>query len=312
MIIIALNCKAQTNLVPNPSFEIYDTCPWGMTQINYAIPWFQPLILGSTSDYYDTCSNYINIMSYQLPHTGGGMAGIALYNSGFWREYIEVKLINSLIPGKKYCGSFYVNLLGPSTFAIDAIGAYFSTDSLLRYALFADSMLIHKIPQIENPLGNIINDTTNWIEISGNFIADSNYNFITIGNFYDNSHTNNINIGGTEGDAYYFIDDVSVYECDDTIIPPKVNELTIPNAFTPNNDEVNDCFKPHGKNIKTLHGSIINRWGQELFKWDDVNDGWNGKHDGMDVSAGVYFYIISVIFDNGEIQEKHGSLEVVR
>jgi len=313
LIIIALNCKAQTNLVPNYSFDIYDTCPWGMTQIKYAVPWFQPFQI-STSDYYDTCSNYMNFMNCQHPRTGGGYAGISMLEGDNWREYIEVKLNSSLIINKTYCVKFYVSLagIGVLTRAIDAIGMFFSTDSLLKYAPIADSMLILRNPQIENPSGNIITDTINWVEISGNFVADSNYNFVTIGNFKDKFHTHYIDIGNPDGLAYYLIDDVSVYECDDTIIPPKDNELTISNAFTPNGDNINDFFHVKGQNIKNLHGSIINRWGQELFKWDDVNGGWDGKHDGLDVSAGVYYYIISVTFDNGEVQEKHGSLELVR
>jgi len=32
----------------------------------------------------------------------------------------------------------------------------------------------------------------------------------------------------------------------------------------------------------------------------------------MYVSAGVYYYIISVTFEDGKVQEKHGSLEVIR
>jgi len=311
LFIIAFHAKAQTNLVPNPSFDIYDTCPFTMGQINYAIPWFQPLTIGSTTDYYDTCSNYANIFSIQQPHSGSGMAGIILYDGGGWREYIEVKLYNSLIPNRNYCVEFYVNLLNSSFAAIDAIGLCFSVDSLLNDAHTSDSMRIQRFPQIENIPGNIISDTVNWVKISGNFIADSNYQFLTIGNFLPNSQVNFITMSGGVS-SYYFIDDVLVYECDDTIVPPKENALSIPNAFTPNSDGVNDIFKVHGVNIKTLHGTIINRWGQELFKWDDANGGWDGKHDGMDVSAGVYFYIISVTFDDGEVQEKHGSLELVR
>ena len=43
-----------------------------------------------------------------------------------------------------------------------------------------------------------------------------------------------------------------------------------------------------------------------------MNDKWDGKSEGKDVSAGVYFYILTVTFEDGEVQEKHGSLEVIR
>ena len=380
IVLFSLKAYGQINLVPNPSFEIFDTCPDNTTQISYAVPWFQPLTNGSTSDYYDTCSNYMNIMNCQMPRTGGGYAAILLFDSGIWREYIEVKLTTPLIVEKEYCVKFYVSLIGYASYAIDAIGAYFSKDSVLSNIMGA---LIYP-SQINNTTGNIISDTTNWLGISGTFIADSNYNLLTIGNFKSNNNTNFIYNGGYYP-AYYFIDDVSVYPCDapvsvadagssvivckgDSILlgthnlpeyiykwyneqnhligstgqiyvkPPQTATYTLkvkdfkfdettaqvtvtvkdchdifaPNAFTPEGDGVNDVFKVQGQNIKTLHGTIINRWGQELFKWSNLNEGWDGKYKGAYVSAGVYFYIIDVTYENGETIRKTGSVEVVR
>lgn len=102
------------------------------------------------------------------------------------------------------------------------------------------------------------------------------------------------------------IDSVTVYveECGYSI--------NAPNAFTPNSDGVNDIFKAHGKNIKEIHGKIFNRWGEELFEWSGVNEGWNGKYNGQDVSAGAYFYVIRVVYMNGKMEIKKGSIEVIR
>jgi gliding motility-associated-like protein len=102
---------------------------------------------------------------------------------------------------------------------------------------------------------------------------------------------------------------VTVINCDDTT---KENSFTIPNAFTPNNDGVNDYFNVHGQNIKTINGKIFNRWGEELFDWNDLNSGWNGKYKGTDVSDGVYFYIIEITYNDGKTEEKHGSIELIR
>ena len=54
--------KAQ-NLVPNPSFELDTACPYGVSKLYYAVPWFQPrfypigVTLMCSSDLYDTCSS---------------------------------------------------------------------------------------------------------------------------------------------------------------------------------------------------------------------------------------------------------------
>lgn len=58
-----------------------------------------------------------------------------------------------------------------------------------------------------------------------------------------------------------------------------------PNAFTPNNDGVNDVF------LKNYDLVIMNRWGQELYKGID---GWDGTYHGTKVSAGTYFYIVTL------------------
>jgi OOP family OmpA-OmpF porin len=56
---------AQINLVPNPSFEIYNTCPNSGGQITYATGWFTAT-LGSP-DYFNSCS-----AGYGVPSNGFG------------------------------------------------------------------------------------------------------------------------------------------------------------------------------------------------------------------------------------------------
>ena len=64
--------NAQLNLVPNPSFEIYDTCPYddfnppysGVNAICRAIPWFQhnspnPYNCGGSTDFYHECGSSV-------------------------------------------------------------------------------------------------------------------------------------------------------------------------------------------------------------------------------------------------------------
>jgi len=248
----------------------------------------------------------LNNFGYQYARTGNAYAGIGLYVSDNlnYREYIEGRFIQSLIAGKNYCVEFYVVRV-KSQYAIDAIGAYLSTDSLLSLSLLS------YLPQISNPINNIITDTINWIKISGSFTSTGGEQFITIGNFNDDANTNAQYIEGPlPGGAYYFIDDVSV-----TLIPeviPPINEPVIFNAFTPNADGVNDVFHVKGSNIKELHAKIINRWGQELFEWDDLNAGWDGRYKGKDVGAGAYFYVVTVTYNDGTIEEKKGALELVR
>jgi len=220
IIIIFLSIQvgfSQINLVPNPSFEMYSICPNTTAQIGYAVPWFSPLYPGSTSDYYNACdlTNYASVpiqggTNFQYARTGNAIAGIGLYDETTYREYFEIKLFDSLVSGKTYCVSYYVNLGNFATWGIDGFGAYFSNDSILT----ATPVIILSTPQIENISGNIISDTLNWIKVSGSFTASGGEQFLTIGNFIPNNslHIDTLNYGSAL--AYYFIDDVSVYPCD--------------------------------------------------------------------------------------------------
>ena len=64
--------------------------------------------------------------------------------------------------------------------------------------------------------------------------------------------------------------------------------LYIPNAFTPNNDGINDNFKPTGLGMKRYQMMIYNRWGEKVFESDENNVAWDGK----DALPGYYMYQI--------------------
>ncbi|MCQ2960499.1 MAG: PKD domain-containing protein [Bacteroidales bacterium] len=65
-------------------------------------------------------------------------------------------------------------------------------------------------------------------------------------------------------------------------------EVRVPNVFTPNGDGINDIFFEGMPDAELI---IINRWGQELYRG---NEGWDGTYNGKEMSAGTYFYMISL------------------
>lgn len=217
VIIIILHCRFPTysqNLVPNPGFELFITCPSGMGKIDNAIPWFQPYTGGASStDNYNSCtSNWLNTVptnysGYQYPMSGTGYAGFQTWY--MTREYLEVQLIDSLVQGQEYCVSFYVSLPERFMLASDGVGAYFSTNAVYYSTPFYGVLPLQ--PQVENPSGNIIVDSINWVLISGSFIATGGEKYVTIGNFKNDNQTNTIQVDATgEPMSYFYIDDVSV------------------------------------------------------------------------------------------------------
>jgi gliding motility-associated-like protein len=73
------------------------------------------------------------------------------------------------------------------------------------------------------------------------------------------------------------------------------------NVFTPNSDGYNDVFLFKAvTNVARFNLKICNRWGHVLFETNDLTQGWDGKTQGSECSAGVYFWYTEFICINGD------------
>ncbi|OQA00609.1 MAG: PKD domain protein [Bacteroidetes bacterium ADurb.Bin408] len=71
--------------------------------------------------------------------------------------------------------------------------------------------------------------------------------------------------------------------------------LYVPNAFTPNDDGLNDYFYPEGVGLdnENFNFYIYNRWGELVFETNDINKGWDGNTmQGNPAPEAVYTWII--------------------
>ena len=90
--------------------------------------------------------------------------------------------------------------------------------------------------------------------------------------------------------------------------------VKIPNAFTPNDDNINDKIKPIIVcDFVMTEFSIYNRWGNNVFITNDVNQGWDGKSiDGKPCELGVYYYYIKCKNSKGEDVLLKGDITMIR
>lgn len=101
------------------------------------------------------------------------------------------------------------------------------------------------------------------------------------------------------------------------VLPYPENNVFIPNAFTPNGDGVNDylfAYSPILINIKSF--DVYDRWGniiyhRENLSPDAVTSGWDGTSNGKKLNPGVYPYIITVQYENGEIKQHAGNVTLL-
>ncbi len=86
----------------------------------------------------------------------------------------------------------------------------------------------------------------------------------------------------------------------------------VPNAFSPNGDGINDCFrvKNYGT-VKFADITIYNRFGNLVFHSSNVNDCWDGTYKGNPVDPDNYVYYIKTFNDCGA-NTKKGNLVLIR
>lgn len=93
-------------------------------------------------------------------------------------------------------------------------------------------------------------------------------------------------------------DDTEAQDSTDVV---RTSILTFPNAFSPNDDQINDTFKPKTcENIVEFHAYIFNRWGQKLYEWSDPNGEWDGTYNGKPVKEGTYFILCKAVGSDGQ------------
>jgi gliding motility-associated-like protein len=92
------------------------------------------------------------------------------------------------------------------------------------------------------------------------------------------------------------------------VIPPVIVpvDLSYPNVFTPNGDQVNDYFEFDLLNIKAIHIDVLNRWGDVVFSSDDINFKWDGKIGNVMATEGVYTFRYEATGAQEEKLEGHG------
>ena len=214
----------QDNLVPNGGFEEVIECPQFLDDLHFRCAyWYKgiqtpgvPMNENPTPDWFHGCSEFeyltppLTNSCFQEPFEGQGYAALVSYavNTPEAREVISVPLLEPLEIGSTYYGSFRCVAEGSRIgmgIGTNGIGALFTT-----FELFENTEEIFDYaPQGE--IGYILSDTVAWNEVSFEFVADSNYQYLHIGCFLPDSLIDTLHVGDNFPLlAYIQIDDVKV------------------------------------------------------------------------------------------------------
>lgn len=176
----------------------------------------------------------------------------------------------------------------------------------------SDSVLISQYPPIDGGLGN---DTaiclTSTIELKA---ADSMPNYTW--NTGEITQSIFVNTGGK-----YKVSVKDKFGCvisDSIFIEEKADALPIemfmPNAFTPNNDYINEYYPGNnyadpGTDYKL---QLYNRWGQKIFESDKPSIQWDGKIKGKLAPQDVYVFQVTYIGCDAVERYFRGTFHVLR
>jgi OmpA-OmpF porin, OOP family len=225
--VLAIRSFAQ-NLVPNPGFEEYLTCPGSMSLSpqEFNIPHWKGIGI-ATPDYFNKCGRGDADVPYNWAGVaeafeGNAYTGIFAYlnkpdsnlDLNNYREYLQCKLVQPLIKDSIYIVEFHFKLSSYSTNSIDRIGLLLE-DSMVNVT--HDNVLPLQ-PTLSVVRDSALTMTTGlWETARMEYRAAGGEQYLVIGNFYDWKSTRSYKIQFRPlaepmlaDAAYYYIDDVKV------------------------------------------------------------------------------------------------------
>ncbi|WP_296381770.1 PKD domain-containing protein [Winogradskyella sp.] len=104
-----------------------------------------------------------------------------------------------------------------------------------------------------------------------------------------------------------------VYEKVITLIIEEGYRLIMPNAFTPNDDTLNDFFSPVHIGLNTLEINVYDTWGSLIYSESgDTIRGWDGKVKNEVAENGNYYYTFTAKTFYGNVIKKQGAFVYIK
>jgi gliding motility-associated-like protein len=172
-------------------------------------------------------------------------------------------------------------LINPNSCGNVGDGCEFEPSNIAFFKIFYKPNLEASYTEIGQVPGNVFTfDHTGLFSLAGCYVVSA------------------VDKAGNEGD---FSNEVCVDNC--------INFL-LPNAFSPNGDQVNDTFTPYENElysvrfVERIEFEVYNRWGKKVFEGNnDIRINWNGSTNTSEINdlrkilpAGIYYYVARVRF----------------
>ncbi len=276
---ICIQYTLAQNLIADSSFEKNKFIPIDYSALGASGSWNSPT--RGTPDLFCTCNKKSrkvsrvnvpqNAMGIQEAHSGKCYAGIFACSHGFYREYLQTSLDQPLVANKEYILSMYISLSDYSRIAIDKLGVCF-LDKPVKYE---HSNVITNLQPLYIPLEDEVGMEINeWHQLTLIFKAKGGENDLLIGSFaikrlWQTGNTVPKEISSPinkqiERDAYYYIDDVSLFEYKREVID--TTEAPENPYFALMKPEIPDTIVLEPQTIEVVPSNIVTTFKNVLFQ----------------------------------------------
>ena len=154
--------------------------------------------------------------------------------------------------------------------------------------------------QFTNLSNGAINYTWNFGDNTSSALINPSHTYTAPGSYYVTLIATNA--AGCIDSSVYGIIEVLATE-----------NVTLPSAFSPNGDHINDNFNVvFSPFIQTMDLKIYNRWGELMFETTDLKTSWDGTYKGQQQPAGTYVYSVDATFTDGKTISKQGNVTLLR
>ncbi|MBK6835701.1 MAG: gliding motility-associated C-terminal domain-containing protein [Bacteroidetes bacterium] len=170
------------------------------------------------------------------------------------------------------------------------------------------------LPGVDNPLVQFIDQSQGASSWNWNFGDPYSSTAANISNFQNPQHY----YESYDAQSYNVTLIINNGQCWDTIVKPIPIlpnwTFYIPNAFSPNEDGINDGFRATGVGIEEFKIYIFDRWGEQIWYSGDLDEYWDGKVQGKNKIVQQDVYVWKVQFKDGKNTKhiKEGTVTVVR
>lgn len=115
----------------------------------------------------------------------------------------------------------------------------------------------------------------------------------------------------------YIVTGTDIYGCietDTVTIIVLTPSFWVPTGFTPDGNGENDVFYVRGEGITDFELGIFNRWGEQIYLSNSLDEGWDGTRPitNQELPAGAYIYYIKGTLTDGTPVDAKGLINLIR